>query len=175
MKYTETDRKILLVGIGNGGRGDDGLGWKFADNTARKYAAGIDVEYRYQLQVEDAALIGEYDLVIFADASYEQFQHGYMLIPCPPDQQASFTSHALAPGAIVYLANQLFNRYPVVWLMAITGSEWELGAPISEDAERNLTAALQFFESSFLSDVPCAFTDLPDILPCGNVPSVDFN
>ncbi len=61
-------KKTLFVGIGNIGRADDGLGWAFIDYLALKSTNSYNLEYRYQLQVEDAELISNYHTVIFVDS-----------------------------------------------------------------------------------------------------------
>ena len=51
MNVLKADKKILLLGIGNNGRSDDALGWKFVEEFTSRQEL-FDVEYRYQLQVE---------------------------------------------------------------------------------------------------------------------------
>ncbi|PSR08953.1 MAG: Ni/Fe hydrogenase, partial [Bacteroidetes bacterium] len=58
----------LLLGIGNSGRADDGLGWAFAEAFSDQ-ADLFEVELRYQLQIEDALLISTYQRVVIVDAS----------------------------------------------------------------------------------------------------------
>ena len=64
-------KKTLLIGIGNYGRADDALGWKFIDEFSDRDDL-YDFEYRYQLQIEDAELVTKYEKVIFVDASHQQ-------------------------------------------------------------------------------------------------------
>ena len=75
MNELNPDHKTILIGIGNDGRGDDALGWLFADQFADNSA--LEVAYRYQLQIEDAALIGQYDCVVFVDASLPTIETGF--------------------------------------------------------------------------------------------------
>ena len=84
MKKLKTDfNKLLLIGIGNSGRGDDGLGWKFTDLISEKNYHWIDLEYRYQLQIEDTELINNYDTIVFVDASHTVLKDGFeILIKC---------------------------------------------------------------------------------------------
>ena len=49
----KSDYKTIILGIGNNGRQDDGLGWAFLDFLEEQNTT-IDLEYRYQLQIEDA-------------------------------------------------------------------------------------------------------------------------
>lgn len=144
------ERKILLVGIGNCGRGDDGLGWSFVEAITDGNYHFLDYEYRYQLQVEDADLIAAYDTVIFVDASQEVIREGFEITPCVPAGPYSFTTHALDPGAVVYLTNTLFHKYPAAYVLAIYGVAWELHCGLSPEAESNLSAALGFFRENVL-------------------------
>lgn len=144
------ERKILLVGIGNCGRGDDGLGWSFVEAISDGGYQFLDYEFRYQLQVEDADLITSYDTVIFVDASQVELKEGFAISPCVPSGRYSVTSHALDPGAVVYLANTLYHKYPAAYVLAIAGVEWELHCGLSAKAESNLNAALGFFRGSVL-------------------------
>jgi hydrogenase maturation protease len=145
----KTDQKILLIGIGNNCRGDDGLGWKFVELVESMGLDFIDHEYRYQLQVEDAALISEYDVVYFVDASYEKMDKGFELRPCIACDEEQVSSHAQSPGAILKLANDLYKKFPEAYVLAIGGESWELETSLSEAAERNLVDATSFFAELF--------------------------
>ena len=92
MSVGRSDIKVLIFGIGNPGRRDDGLGpallqeMRGADvsrgtdalasegarsgaDPRRDKGASTALEFRYQLNVEDAYTIRDFDLVIFADSS----------------------------------------------------------------------------------------------------------
>lgn len=144
------ERKILLLGIGNSGRGDDGLGWSFVDAISEGPYDVVDCEFRYQLQVEDADLIAGYDTVIFVDASQENLKEGFEIRPCTATNNCSFTTHALAPGGVVYLTNTLYHKFPEVYVLAIAGVSWELQVGLSKEAGDHLNAALGFFKESIL-------------------------
>ena len=66
-----TDKRILLIGYGNPGRADDGLGPALADRIEALDLPGLTVESDYQLSIEHAALAAGHDIVIFADADGE--------------------------------------------------------------------------------------------------------
>ncbi|MCU0727503.1 MAG: hydrogenase maturation protease, partial [Planctomycetes bacterium] len=61
--------RVLLIGFGNPGRRDDGLGPAVAQAVEGWGIPGVTVESDYQLHVEDAAAVSEHDAVIFADAA----------------------------------------------------------------------------------------------------------
>ncbi|MGZ3846591.1 MAG: hydrogenase maturation protease [Flavisolibacter sp.] len=144
-----TDQKILLIGIGNNCRGDDGLGWKFVELVEAMGLDFIHCEFRYQLQVEDAALISEYDTVYFVDATYEKLMDGFTVRPCAATSEEQFSTHAQSPEAILNLANTLYKQFPEAYLLAIAGESWELETSLSEAAKKNLVDAVSFFAELF--------------------------
>lgn len=146
----KTDSKILIMAIGNNCRADDGLGWRFVEEIERMGIDFIHYEYRYQLQVEDSALISEYDSVFFVDATYEAYLDGFNIYDCAGDCDCKFSSHAQSPGAIVSLTNNLYKIFPKAYIIAICGEQWGLQTYLSETAERNLQAAVSFFTRHFL-------------------------
>ena len=60
--------QLLVIGYGNPGRRDDGLGPAFADAIAELALPGVQVEVDYQLSVEDAAAAAAGERVLFVDA-----------------------------------------------------------------------------------------------------------
>ena len=154
MKKLKTETgKILIVGIGNCGRGDDGLGWKFAEMVKDAVNNLIDIEFRYQLQIEDAVLISQYDTVIFVDASQAELQDGFEIKPCIAAGHYFYSSHMQSPETVLYLANVLYNKYPETYIIGIAGYVWELKTTLSEEAEKNLESAYNFFVSEFLPTI----------------------
>lgn len=138
--------RILMIGIGNHGRSDDALGWKFVEKFS-KHEDLFDIEYRYQLQIEDALLITEYKVVIFVDAAHTTYDGGYSLYKCIPARTDQFTSHALNPETILWLANDLFSQSPEAYVMAISGINWELHQGITDTAQKNFEQAVSFFKN----------------------------
>lgn len=154
MNDSKTEKSgILLIGVGNSGRNDDGLGWKFVDIACQRMRGSFDIEYRYQLQVEDAELVSKYNKVIFVDASHSAIQNGFEIIQCKKAGHYFFSSHLQTPETILYLAEMLYNKRPEAYTVAIEGENWGLGKSLSKDAEKNLKKALQYFENSFLPSI----------------------
>jgi len=141
--------KIIVLGIGNNGRQDDGLGWMFLDFLEEQNTT-IDIEYRYQLQIEDADLISNYDTVIFVDATKENTDEGYYLKPCHPSEKYSFSTHALEPETILYLSHKLYNHDPDASIFAIQGYDWELMIGLSDKGTVNLNKAKKYFKETVL-------------------------
>ena len=141
--------KTIVLGIGNNGRQDDGLGWSFLD-FLNDQDTKIDLEYRYQLQIEDAELISNYKTVIFVDATKEKTKEGFYLKPCRPSEKHSFSTHALEPETILYLSNKLYNHKPEASIFGIQGYDWELKIGLSDKGNINLEKAKKYFKNTVL-------------------------
>lgn len=144
-------KKTILFGIGNYGREDDALGWIFLDKIAKDLPDNYDVEYRYQMQVEDAEIAQNYDRVIFIDAHMGIFKKGYTWEKCVQKPSDSYTSHELNPETIMYLTNTIYNKQPKAYILGITGKSYELTIGLTNTAEENLTKALRFFKKKLLT------------------------
>ena len=134
--------RILLIGIGNDGRSDDGLGWAFAGRVESRFPE-IEVVFRYQLQIEDAELITHYDRVYFVDSTLDHITKGYKIEKILPDFSGSYTSHAITPDVILGLASHMYDRIPDAYVIAITGVDWELAQKLSDEGSRHLSAAIK--------------------------------
>jgi len=145
------NKKTLLIGIGNCGRADDGLGWAFLDKIKPILPNDVDVEYCYQLQIEDAELVTNYQTVIFIDAHKKTFGKGFIWEVCYAKASKSFTSHALDPQSILYLTKTIYNKQPKAFILGVSGENFCLAMGLSKAAELNLSNALDFFEEKILN------------------------
>jgi hydrogenase maturation protease len=137
-------RCCLVYGYGNPGRQDDGLGILLAEKWeiwARKHGIDhIDFEYNYQLNIEDAHTISQYENVIFVDASVEDIED-IKLSKVEPTNKTEFTMHAMYPGFILHLCQNLYDKSPKTYLLSIKAFEFEFNEEISQGAQRNLNMA----------------------------------
>lgn len=140
----------LIFGIGNCGRSDDGLGWAFLDRIVEEDGFNSPVEYRYQLQVEDAALAERMQRVIFVDSYNGQLPGGFRWQPCAASEDFQFTTHVLPPRGVMHYCQALYGKTPQADILTIAGCEWELRNSLSEAAHRNLENALRFFRQRVL-------------------------
>ena len=140
-KDWRTDEGTLVFAIGNSGRQDDGLGWAFGERLAASDDFQGTLAFRYQLQIEDADLLRTYHRVIFVDASKEDLPTGVAWSPLEAAGEVAFSTHALSPGTVLRLAEELYDVRPEAWTLAIAGKEWELCIGLSEVAERHLELA----------------------------------
>jgi hydrogenase maturation protease len=137
-------KRVLVLGYGNPGRLDDGLGPALAAALESDNLPGVTVDSDYQLTVEDADNVARHDVVIFADAAVggaEPFYFRRVL----PQAELAFTSHSLEPAGVLALADRLFNATPQGFALGIRGYRFsEFGEELSPRARANLSAALEF-------------------------------
>ncbi len=135
--------KVLLIGYGNPGRLDDGLGPALAEAIEAMDLPGVTVDADYQLTVEDAAEAARHDAIIFADADVAGPEPFAMRRLTAGPTQVSFSTHSVQPEAVVGLARDLFGHEPQAWVLGIRGYEFnEFGQRLSEAARSNLAEAV---------------------------------
>jgi hydrogenase maturation protease len=143
---------LLVLGFGNPGRLDDGLGPALAEAVEALGLPGVTAEASYQLTVEDAAEVARHPVVLFADADVagpEPFWVQRLHAGVPP---LSFSSHAVEPQAVVSLAKSLFHAEPDAYVMGIRGYQFnEFGEYLSPKAHENLAAAIAFVHAAIQS------------------------
>lgn len=136
--------KILIYGYGNPGRKDDGLGPALAGLVEKwidtENLDNIFTDSNYQLNIEDAYAIRDYDTVIFADATIEDIDT-YKLTKVEPSDEVTFTMHAVSPSFILGLSRKINDYSPEVYLLHIKGYDFQLEEGLSIKAEQNLIHA----------------------------------
>ena len=139
--------RILVIGYGNPGRRDDGLGPAFAARLETLRLPGVTVEVDYQLAIEHAHLVAQHDVVVFADAAADiGDQSPFYLRSLAPAANADYSSHSVSPHAVLHLAAQCFGAHAGGWLLGIRPIDLESFAEgLTPGAEANLSAALTAF------------------------------
>jgi hydrogenase maturation protease len=135
---------VLVIGYGNPGRMDDGLGPALVEALEKLAIEGVDLDADYQLIVEDAAAVAAHKVVVFADAA-ETGPEPFYLRPVEPKGELGFSSHGCQPGQIMALAQELFRAETKGYILGIRGYEFnEFREALSEKAKANLAAATEF-------------------------------
>lgn len=133
--------KILIYGYGNPGREDDGLGiicTERLENWVRQNdLKDFAFDMNYQLNIEDALEISQYDSVIFIDASTEPIDD-FIVSEVEASDKVNFTMHSASPSYIKYLCKQIYEKEPMVYLIHIKGYNWSMKEGLSEKASTNL-------------------------------------
>jgi hydrogenase maturation protease len=139
--------RILILACGNPSRGDDALGPLLIERLRLDpdlVPRGVETLTDFQLQIEHVLDLQGRERVIFVDAAVSG-PEPFAFLPLHPSPDASFSTHALAPGALLALFRQVNGQAPPpARLLAIRGYGFALGEPLSERASSNLDRALRF-------------------------------
>ncbi|PWU22556.1 MAG: hypothetical protein C5B49_00480 [Bdellovibrio sp.] len=162
---------VLVQGIGNPLRGDDGLGpalierlqnlWQETtleptstvdpdsavepDSTVEPKPT-FEFEWVYQLQVEDAERWIHFREVVLVDAHLRQTRP-IELRELQARPLSGFSTHGLEPAGVLALAKTCFKVVPRVHLLSLRGVDFTMGAPLSGAGEASLGAALEWFKA----------------------------
>lgn len=132
---------ILILTWGNPSRGDDALGPLVHDRLLEDNLADVEAITDFQLQIEHSTDIANRTLVIFVDASISAGEP-YELSRIFPEQDDSFTSHAMSPQALLSVSARVNDtELPESQLLAIRGYDFELGHKTTKKAKKNVDLA----------------------------------
>jgi hydrogenase maturation protease len=133
---------ILIIGYGNGLRGDDGLGPFIAESLAAAKFPGVLVLTPVQLLPELSAQLAEARLAVFVDASVESCEVGRAIrLQAAKDTRAWCTHHA-APCTLLALTRAVYGRTPQAWWLPVPGRNFGYGERFSDVAKENALAAI---------------------------------
>lgn len=143
---------MLVFAWGNPSRGDDALGPALIERIAAARSrhpewGEVALLTDFQLQPEHALDLEGCRRVLFVDASVScEPPHAFSRLA--PLADFGYTTHAMKPAALLAVFRQITGREPPpAWLLTVRGESFELGEPLSAEAERNLEAAIDFVAS----------------------------
>jgi len=132
--------RVLVLGYGNTGREDDGLGPAAAAQIQQLGWRNVTVLDNYQLVIEDSADVAAADVVWFVDAS-KTCPEPYVVKSLSPSLYAEFTTHVVQPEVILALAQMYYGKSPQAYLMGIRGYQFEFREGLTARAAQNLVSA----------------------------------
>lgn len=130
----------LVIGIGNTLRGDDGVGWRLAEQVRGWKRPALEVSAVHQLTPELAPMLAAAGEVLFIDACFadacfsDDGAPGPCLVPLAPGALPSGTprfSHHTTPESLLALAQRLYGRRPPAWCLRIPAHDDQLGTRLS--------------------------------------------
>jgi hydrogenase maturation protease len=130
----------LVIGIGNTLRGDDGVGWRLAEQLRGWKRPFLEVSAVHQLTPELAPRLAAAGEVLFIDACFTDARFGEDGVSCPrlvplaPGDGAGGSarlSHHTTPEALLALAQRLYGRRPPAWCLRIPAHDHQLGTRLS--------------------------------------------
>jgi len=136
--------RVLVIGYGNPGRQDDGLGPAAAAAIEKLCWDHLTVFDTYQLNIEDAIDVAEHDIIWFVDAT-KVGAAPYSVTPLAPAFETDFTSHLVRPEVVLALAEHYYGSTPQAFLLGIRGYEFEFVEELTASATDNLRLAVSMF------------------------------
>ncbi len=141
-----TDRPggILIIGIGNTLRRDDGAGWFFAEALAAALEmAGrrVHLELHHQLAPELAIEAAELQpvAILFVDASVAVDEVTFTQLTEGTAEASA--GHSLTPAMLLTLMRRLYAVDAPGWLVQTPAADFGHGEGLSELAQRGVQAA----------------------------------
>lgn len=134
-------KKILIIGIGNTLRSDDGVGAFVCTSIDKMNLPGVTIDIVQQLQVEMIEEMTHYDHVILVDASttndtiqFEPLQENL--------QQTVSSSHHINASLVQTLSQKLYNKTLSIYLCAIPATNFDNGDTLSIQTEEIANEAI---------------------------------
>ena len=160
---TSTPISLKVLAWGNESRGDDGAGPYLAARLRDLDRTDIEIVEDFQLQIEHVMDLQGDVPVLFIDASVG-IDPGFRLEKLKPKLDDSISTHAVSPQGLLGLYEKtLGETAPAAYLLHIHGTDFELGAELSDATREHAKSAWRFLESVF--DEPAEYwqTRLDDL------------
>lgn len=137
----QQNKNILIVGIGNILRGDDGIGNYVCNCINRMHIKNVKSITTQQL---DTSLLEDFtkaDAVVLVDAAlsghpvafYAAGKNNSMYAPA---------SHSMNANLLVELAQQLYKKNPQLMICAVRGDNFNMGENLSDTAKQHADDAI---------------------------------
>ena len=132
----QKEKNILVVGVGNTLRGDDGIGASVCNAVEQLHLPGISTTTTHQLHIEQAESFSEYDIVIIVDAAVTG--DGVVFTEVTEEcRDTSPASHHINASTLLALLKQLYKKDIRMMLCAVRGENFEMGEQLSTNAKKN--------------------------------------
>jgi hydrogenase maturation protease len=144
-------KNLLIIGYGNLLRRDDGAGRVLAEAVASWDLDGVAVRSIHQLVPELAEEMRQAACVVFVDAISEE---GVKLYRLAPGATPVLPSHVCDPRSLLCLTRDLYGILPSAWLLAIPGTDFEMGEGLSSGAQASVVQALDMIRAFTRQEPP---------------------
>ncbi len=122
---------VLVIGIGNTLRRDDGVGVAVAEVIAA-LAPNCIVVSAHQLLPEMALAVCEATCVVFVDADLSLAPGDVQCRPLDPAPDGGVSAHHLSPGGLLFTAMALYGASPSAHLVSVGVADLAVGEGLSD-------------------------------------------
>ncbi len=145
---------VLVISVGNESRGDDALGPLLARTLEAnlkdsRLVKQVEFIEDFQLQIELALDLSARELVLFIDAGHHTHTPFYFY-QAQANSVEGHTTHAISPEAVLHVYTTVYHEAPPpTFVLCVAGTAFELGEPLSGDAELHFSEATKFCQQLF--------------------------
>jgi hydrogenase maturation protease len=146
---------MLIYGIGNPARGDDGIG-PYCVQAINQQLSRISLPFRvtaqaiYHLTIDNLSEAVGFAQIIIFDATMAHDVANFTCQQIIPQARQQFTTHLLTPEEFLFSLQKLFDCHPAMHLFSIKGYAWDLTDNLSPRAKINADKAIKFFLKNFI-------------------------
>jgi hydrogenase maturation protease len=138
---------VLVIGYGNEGRGDDGIGPCVAEAIAAANYPGVRVVTVAQLMPELAAELAAARLAVFVDARADSARSGVETTRITAHETTDWSTHTADPRSLLALSGAIYGRQPEAWLVTVPGQDFGFGVVLSPLARENVRRGVHCIEA----------------------------
>lgn len=140
--------KTLVIGLGNPLREDDGLGAAIIGMLEQTLPPTVQetvtLVIGHQVDLVQAALLKDYDRVIFIDARADEDGPPVLVQTIAPAYETpTFTSHIGSIPALLAITAAVYGRAPVCYLVGVQGGAFDFSHGLSALGETNAALGAQ--------------------------------
>jgi len=139
-------QRVLIIGHGNPYRGDDGLGFRAAEQyeASNRRHATVEVMAVQRLKPEHVQNVAQSDLVIFLAVGTK----GEPGTVCgqevfPESRCDGLFTRELTPCALLGASSVIYKRCPQAYLISVTGDNFGFSSQLSSKVEAALPEVMQ--------------------------------
>ncbi|NER85079.1 MAG: hydrogenase maturation protease [Leptolyngbya sp. SIO1D8] len=136
--------KTLVIGYGNTLRGDDGVGYRIAEQVEAWEWPNVKTIACHQLAPELAAEIAECDRVFFVDATLPGTHQTMIAQPLQVSSTAEFNTHHSDPAGLLSLAATVYQAAPEAYQVLVPTIAMDFSEQLSDRAQTGMQQALQY-------------------------------
>ncbi len=147
---------IIVIGFGNTLRGDDGIARLVLRELEKRLDKSIDqttgssrirLVLKHQIDIIDAEVVSESDVVIFVDAHVSERLNDIDIREITGRETTTVNvTHISSPEELIVAAKEIYGTTPRAFVCAVRGYDFEFGEQITEPAQRLAhSAAEQLF------------------------------
>ncbi len=134
-------KRILLVGVGNTLKGDDGIGAYICSCISNMHLTAVTVLTVHQPDTGLTDDMQNCDIIILADASVEG--NGVSFTKINAGNPAGVTSsHYMNATLLLQMTKLLYLHEPELYVCSVTGYNFETGEQLSAKAKKNADKAV---------------------------------